>query len=209
MSYALLARKIEDSGGKYIMREELKGYCKEIGLEYLPAIKYLTHHKYMLRVLRGVFYARTIEERKTGKLGVNHLEAVRDALKLRGVKNWYYGLETAVKLNNITHEYYTMVTVISDSITRPRPFDILGHKVRFIKISPKLFGFGVIRKNVPYSDPEKTLLDTVYLGRYNSMKESEINDATADILEHCSKNKLISYVEKYPKTVRKTVEGLK
>jgi len=208
MSYALLARKIEESGGKYITREELKAYCEELGLNYLPAVKYLTHYKYLLRVLRGVSYARTIEERKTGKLGVNHLEAIRDALKLKGVSNWYFGLETAAKLNNLTHEYYTTVTVISDSIARPRLFDILGHKTRFIKVSPKLFGFGVIEKNVPYSDPEKTLLDTIYLGRYNGLKESEIKDAAADLLEHYSKDKLISYAGKYPKTVRKTAEAL-
>ena len=208
MSYALLARKIEESGGKYVTREELRGYCKELGLDYLPSVKYLTHYRYLLRVLRGVFYARTIEERKTGKLRINHLEAIRDTLKLKGVSNWYFGLETAVNLNNITHEYYPTVTVVSDSIARPRPFDILGHKVRFIKISPKLFGFGVTGKNIPYSDPEKTLLDTVYLGRYNGLKESEIMDATADLLEHCSKDKLISYSKKYPKTVRKIVEAL-
>ncbi|MFH1055391.1 MAG: hypothetical protein V1744_04785 [Candidatus Altiarchaeota archaeon] len=208
MSYSWLARKVEESGGGYVTREELKGYCNELGLEYLPAVKYLTHHRYLLRVLRGIFYARTIEERKTGKLSVNHMEAIRDALKLKGVRNWYFGLETAVKLNNITHEYYTTVTVVSDSISRPRLFDILGHKVRFIKVSTKLFGFGVIGKSVPYSDPEKTLLDTVYLGRYNGLKEPEIKDAAADLLEHCSKDRLISYAEKYPKTVMKTVEAL-
>jgi len=208
MSYALLARKIEASGGKYVTRDELKGYCKELGLNYLPAVKYLTHYKYLLRVLRGVFYARTIEERKIGKLSVNHLEAIRDTLKLKGVSNWYFGLETATTLNNLTHEYYPGVTVVSDSIARPRPFDILGHKVRFIKVSPKLFGFGVLEKNVPYSDPEKTLLDIIYLSRYNGLKESEIRDAVADLPEHCSKDKLISYAEKYPKTVRKTVEAL-
>ena len=186
----------------------MKGYCRELGLEYLPAVKYLTRYRYLLRVLRGVFYARTIEERKTGKLGINHLEALRDTLKLKGVSNWYFGLETATNLNNLTHEYYTTVTVVSDSIARPRPFDILGHKVRFIKVSSKLFGFGVIKKNVPYSDPEKTLLDTVYLGRYNGLKESEIRDAATDLLGHCSKDKLISYSERYPKTVRKTMEAL-
>src|SRR3989338_4983548 len=122
MSYALLARKIEASGGKYVTRDELKGYCKGLGLNYLPAVKYLTHYKYLLRVLRGVFYARTIEERKTGKLSINHLEAIRDTLKLKGVSNWYFGLETATKLNNLTHEYYPIVTVVSDSIARPTPF---------------------------------------------------------------------------------------
>jgi predicted transcriptional regulator of viral defense system len=190
------------------MREELKGYCKELGLDYLPAVKYLTHCKYLLRILRGVFYARTIDERKTGKLRINHLEAIRDTLKFKGVKNWYFGLETAVNLNNLTHEYFTTTFVLSDSVGRPRPFEILGHKTRFIKISPKLFGFGVIKKNVPYSDPEKTLLDTLYLGRYNGLKEPEIRDATADLLEHCSKNKLIYYACKYPKSIRRLVEAL-
>ncbi|MFH0862821.1 MAG: hypothetical protein V1875_07335 [Candidatus Altiarchaeota archaeon] len=208
MSYALLAHKIEVSGGGYVTREALRGYCRELGLDYLPAVKYLTHQGYLIRILRGIFYARTIEGRKTGKLGINHLEAIRDALRLKDVSNWYFGLETATKLNNLTHEYYTTATVVSDSIARPRPFDILGHKVRFIKVSPKLFGFGVIGENVPYSDPEKTLLDTVYLGRYNGLKEPDVRDATADLLGYCSKEKLIVYAGRYPKTIRKVVEAL-
>jgi len=209
MSYALLARKIEYLGGKYVTREELKGYCKKIGLDYLPAVKYLTHYKYLARILRGVFYARTIEERKTGRLRVNHLEAVRDSLKIKGVKNWYFGLETAVKLNNLTHEYYTLDTVVSDSIARPKPFDIIGHKIRFVKISPKLFGFGIINKNIPYSNPEKTLLDTIYLGRYNGLSEPEIEGRVSDVLEHCSKSKLETYARKYPKSVKKFLETIK
>lgn len=209
MSYALLARKIEDIGGKYVTSEELKAYCKELGLEYLPAVKYLTYNKYLLRILRGIFYAQTIEERKRGKPKINHLEAIRETLKIKGIRNWYFGLETAVKLNNLTHEYYTTTAVISDSIARPRPFDIMGYKVRFIKVSPKLFGFGVEEKNIPYSNPEKTLLDTIYLSRYRGLEESEIMDAATELLEHCSIKKLMSYVEKYPKTVKKTLETLK
>jgi predicted transcriptional regulator of viral defense system len=207
MSYGLLARKVEDLGGGYVTRDELRVFCKMIGLDYLSGVKYLIRHGYLLRILRGVFYAKTIGERKTGGVGVNHFEAIRDALRIKGVINWYFGLETAIKLNNLTHEYYALVSVISDSIARPAPFEIMGHRVRFIRISPKLFGFGVLKNNsIPYSDIEKTLLDTIYLGRYNGLSESEIINMSSDLLKDSLKDKLHTYSLNYPNTVRKTLE---
>lgn len=209
MTYALLVKKLERSGGKYITREELKALSREIGLGYYPVINYLSTNKYILRVMRGVFYVKSIEERKLGKLDVNHLEAIKEALALKKVEKWYFGLETAAAMNNLTHEYFTMTFVISDSIGRSKPFEILGYKVRFIKVSEKLFGFGVVKDKLSYSDPEKTVLDMIYLSRYNGLTESEVVGRVSDILKHCSKDKLESYARKYPKSVKKFLDTLK
>jgi len=208
MSYALLVKKLERMGGSFISRKELKKYCEELGMGYNPVIRYLTSNKYLVRILRGVFYVKSIEERKLDTVRINHLEAIKKALSMKGVGNWYFGLDTAISLNNLTHEYYTITFVLSDSLSRPKPFDILGHKVKFIKVSEKLFGFGVITGDIPYSDPEKTLLDTIYLGRYNSLTKSEMIDKTIDIVKHCSKNKLKKYAVNYPKTVKRIMEEI-
>jgi len=205
----LLVKKIERLGSRYLTREELKKLTNELGMGYLLAIGYLTANKYLVRVMRGIFYVKSVEERKLSRLDVNHLDAIREAMKLKGVKNWYFGLETAISLNNLTHEYLPTTYVISDTIGRPKPFEILGHKVKFIKVSKNLFGFGVIEKNIPYSDAEKTLLDTIYLGKYNSLTEAEITDKTTELMEHCSKKKLENYMGGYPKSVKKVLEKLK
>jgi hypothetical protein len=135
---------------------------------------------------------------------------VAKGLKLKKVSKWYFGLRTALKLNNMTHEHFAVEDVISDSLFRANPIAIAGYKFRFVKLSPSLIGFGVRRSDndIPCSDPEKTLLDFIYIWRYNGIPEDRI---VADIREwasHASKDRLRSYAKKYPKTVAQIAERL-
>lgn len=191
MTLKLLVRKLELSKRKFITAGEVREYCRELGMEYYPAIRYLTYHCYLVRILKGIFYIKSIEERKLKRLDLNYLEAIKEALNIKGIKHWYFGLETALKLNNLTHEYFTIDYVISDKIFRAKPITILNHKVRFIKISPRLLLFGIIKEPLPHSDPEKTALDFVYLKR----RDAE----NSEILKISSKKKLHQYLAKYPK----------
>ncbi len=201
MTLKLIVRKLELSDKKFITREELKEDCKKLSMDYYATIRYLTHYKYLVRILRGIFYVKSIEERKLNKVNINYFEAIKEALKIKGVKNWYFGLSTALKLNNLTHEYFTIDYVISDKLFRIKPFLILGYKIRFIKINPKLTKFGIINKNIPYSDAEKTMLDYIYLKEYGNVKL-----IPEEILEVCSKTKLLKYAINYNK---RTIKRLK
>lgn len=207
MTLRLLVRKLELTDKKLITRGELKSYCKELKMEYYTAIRYLTSNSYLIRILRGIFYIKSIGERKLKKIDISYIDALKEALKIRGVK-WYFGLESAIKLNNITHEYFAIETVITDSMFRPRPIEILGTKVKFIKISGDLFDFGLVGKNFKHSDIEKTLLDIIYLGRYNNFSEELVRNKILDLLKYCEKNKLMKYAEHYPKTVGKLLRKL-
>ena len=124
------------------------------------------------------------------------MEIVARALDLRRIRNWYFGLYTALRLHNMTHEYYPIVYVISDRIYRYKPICIGGSKFRFIKMKLSLF-FGTIKiDSIKYSDPEKTLLDFIYLWRYRGLNSDEI---IANILEYwkgISWNKIFSYAKK-------------
>jgi len=201
MTLKLIVRKLELSDKKFITREELKEDCKKISLDYYVAIRYLTHYKYLVRILRGIFYIKSIEERKLNKIDINHLEAIEDALNIKGIKNWYFGLSTALKLNNLTHEYFTIDYVINDKIFRAKPFLILGYKIKFIKISSKLTKFGIINKNLPYSDTEKTMLDFIYLKEHGNVRS-----IPEEIFETYSKTKLLNYSKNYDK---RTIKRLK
>jgi len=86
--------------------------------------------------------------------------------------------------------------------------EIFGHKVKFIKVKSKLVHFGLINYNIPYSSLEKTVLDFIYLGRYNSLSDREIRNRIIDLIALCSKNKMFKYSENYPRTTRKTLEAL-
>lgn len=202
MSLKLIVTKLQLSNKKFITGEELKVSCKEINLDYYTAIRYLTHYNYLVRIFKGIFYIRTLEERKLNKTDIGYLEIIKIALEIKGVKNWYFGLETALKLNNLTHEYFTIDYVVSDSLFRAKPITILGRKIKFVKLSPKLISFGLKKNKLPYSDPEKTTLDMLYLKRYGKGEFLELS-------EKLSKLKLSKYSKYYGKNIMETVKHLK
>ncbi|MEK6936407.1 MAG: hypothetical protein AABW67_06485 [Nanoarchaeota archaeon] len=204
MTLKLIVEKlaIDNDNKKFIVADELKDYCKRLSMEYLPTVKYLLRNKYIARIFRGIFYVYSIEERKLGKSEMNMFEIIREALKLKGVKNWYFGLRSGLKFNNLTHEYFTIDYVVNDKIFRAKSMIIMGRKVKFYKLSPKMLSFGIIKKKVNYSDSEKTLLDLLYLKHYTEEEFEEI-------AEGLSKIKLHKYAKNYNRRIMNIVKGLK
>ena len=160
-----------------------------------------------IRVFKGIFYIKTPEETKFHTQKYNHLELTAKGLELKGVKNWYFGLHTALKLNNLTHEYFTIDNVINDKLLRSNPIKIAGYKYKFTKLAPKLLDFGIIKNNnYQYSDPEKTILDFIYTWRYNGVPKERIVMDISDWAKNISKEKIKRYTVNYPKTVQEIVD---
>ena len=202
MTLKLIVEKLARGKKKFITSDEIKDYCRRLSLDYLATIKYLLRNKYLARIFRGVFYVYSIEERKLGKSEMNSFEILKEALKIKGVRKWHFGLETGLKFNNLTHEYFTIDYIINDKLFRAKPIAIMGRKVKLYKLKPKLLSFGIIKKNLNYSDSEKTLLDLLYLNHY-SREEFE------EIAETLSKRKLLKYAKNYDKKVLNAVKELK
>ena len=202
MTLKLIVEKLARDNKKFILSNEIKDYCRKLSLDYLPTIKYLLRNKYLARLFRGIFYIYSIEERKLGKSEMNYFKILKEALKIKGVKNWYFGLETGLKFNNLTHEYFTIDYVINDKIFRAKPIIIMGRKVKFYRLSRKMFVFGIIKNSINYSDSEKTLLDLLYLKHYTKEEFEEI-------AEELSKIKLLKYVKNYDKRAINIVRELK
>ena len=190
-----------------ITSEEIKKICKEkpINLDYNSAIRYLLPNKNLVRILRGIFYIKTIEERKKKITKINYFDAIVKALKIKDIDKWYFALETALKLNNLTHETFLIDTIINNKIRNTNPVNILGHKTKITKVKRIDFSFG-IKKGLTkdkeeyfYSNPERTLLDIAYLGRYNGETDEEIKNKISDY--KYDKNKLKKYLKHYPKTM--------
>jgi predicted transcriptional regulator of viral defense system len=188
---------------EFVTAEELKRYCKPMKLNYEMVVRYFGMRGYLVRIFRGVFYVKSLEEAKLGRSRYNHLELVAKGLELKNVKRWYFGLHTALKLNNMTHETFVVEDVVSDELFRANPFTIAGYKFKFSRLSPTLLGFGIRKagNGVRYSDPEKTLLDFIYLWRYNGIPEEKIVADVSGWEKGASKEKLMAYAKKYPKTV--------
>ena len=203
MKYRILVKKVHFIEKKYLTAEEIKDICKKIGIEYKYGINYLIRTKHLVRILKGFFYVRSLKERSEGTREVIFFEALANALKYKGVTNWYFGLDTAIKLNNLTHEYFAIDYVISDRLFRARPISILGHKVKFIKLNKKLFGFGVKSNGfINYSDPEKTFLDIIHIRKHSGFENDAIKNELADLIEHLDKRKIMRYAKNYSKSVR-------
>ena len=200
---SLLRRKLWIDKKEFVTAEELKIYCKTMKLNYEMVVRYFGMRGYLVRIFRGIFYVKSLEEAKLGRSRYNHLELVARGMELKNVRRWYFGLHTALKLNNMTHETFAIEDVVSDKLFRANPFTIAGYKFKFSRLSPSLLGFGIRKagNGVRYSDPEKTLLDFIYLWRYNGIPQEKIVADVSGWEKGASKEKLMAYAKKYPKTV--------
>lgn len=206
MKTGLILRKLRLEDRDIVTSEELKEICSNLGIKYETAIRHLVPRGHLIRIFRGVFYVTSPDEALTRIQRHSHLELVSKGLKVKGVKNWYFGLYTALKMNNMTHEHHALDYVVNDTIQRSNPIDIAGYKFRFVKVRPRLLGFGVVGGELRHSDPEKTILDFIYLWKYNSMPDQRIALSVKEWTSNVDDAKMLDYSRYYPKTVAKLLE---
>jgi hypothetical protein len=168
-------------------------------------IRYFIRRNYLIRIFKGIFYVKSWEEIKYKSIKFSHFELVSKGLELKGVRNWYFGLYTALKLNHATHEYFTIDYVISDNLYRNKPIMINNRKYKFHKLKPSLLKFGIVENRFKYSDLEKTILDLIYLGIYSSKSKAKILMGLSDYTQNLSKNKIRKYVQNYPNSVKEVI----
>jgi len=194
---------------EFVTADLLRTYCKSFNVDYDSTIRNLSYRGHLVRIFRGVFYVRNLEEHNLGKTKYSHFELVAKGLALKNITEWYFGLHTALKLNNMTHEEYVIDHVFNDMLFRAHPINILGYKFHFHKIAPSLLTFGIVKKDpIQYSDPEKTILDFLYIWRYNSVPKERIIMDVAEYTRDISKEKMKQYVKYYPKTVETILEEI-
>jgi len=209
MNASILLKKLYLDNVEFITSEELEKYCKEFEMDYTDTVRYFIRRGYLIRIFKKIFYLKNIEEIKLGRTKYSYRELIAKGLELKGVTNWYFGLYSALKINNMTHESFIVDHILNDKLFRPNPINIMGYKIEFHKVSPKLLTFGILKKrNINYSDPEKTILDFMYILRYNSVSKKRIIIDIKDYAENASIEKLRKYVKHYPKTVKETLEAL-
>ncbi|MFX0138446.1 MAG: hypothetical protein ACFFDN_32690 [Candidatus Hodarchaeota archaeon] len=194
-------KKIRQDNKEFITSEELKKYCKELYFNHRIISNYLISRRYLVKILDNIYYVKAIDEINQNKLNYSILELVAKALKLKNVKNWYYGLYTALELTNIDYENQDeFIYLINDRILKNKPIKILGKKFRFLIFKNVFFNFGIINGKVKYSDFEKTILDLIYLWEYNHMNENRILIELSKLLDGISEEKILNYSQYYPKS---------
>ena len=195
-------------GGKVTTRNEINEACRKFRVNPKNTINYMIYYGFFIRILRGLYYVKSVDEFKLGK-AVDAYKSVSlgmDKLKI----DWYFGLYTSLRLNGLTHEFFETIFVLNSSIFRPKEIKIAGEKVKFIKLKGRLFGFGILERNgIKFSNPEKTVLDFIYIFRYRGVGEERIISIIEDYGKGLEKKKLKAYLKFYPKSVSKVVENAK
>jgi len=193
--------QLHNNNKEFTTSEELKEYSRQLYYNYNNVISYLLKQGYLLRIFKGIYYVKSNEEIQTNKLKYSLLELVGKGLELRGISNWYYGLYTALKLNNYpVEEERDLFFIMSDRLFKTKPVEISGHSFKFIKLKYSLFDFGIINQKVKYSNLEKTVLDFIYLWKYNGIHEQKIIVDIQEFMEGVDGEKALKYAQYYPMT---------
>jgi len=191
-------------GGRVATRNEVKAVCDKFGSSYTHTTNFMISYGYFVRILRGLYYVKTLDEFKLGKL-VDPYRIIPLGMERLDI-NWYSGLHTALRLNGLTHEFFTTIFVMNGRIYRPKEIAIAGERVRFLKLKDRFFGFGVrVRNGIRFSDPEKTVLDLVHIYRYRGMSEERTISMVGDYSRDLDREKVGAYLDFYPKTVERVV----
>jgi len=199
---------IERFGGKVVYKDQLKELAEIFNVNSLDSwINYLITREYIVRIFRGLYYVKTFEEVFRGTYPEVY-RLISMAMNKISAK-WYFGLYTALRLNGLTHEFFTTIFVINDKIRRPKPINIAGQKVMFLKIREDLLDFGIKENNMlRFSDPEKTLLDFAYFALYSSKMRELYLKTFKENIPNVDLQKLENYARRYPNRIPSAVEAL-
>lgn len=206
MKTSLIWKKLLVEGKKIVTSGDIHALANEIGRREERSLYYLQEEGYIVRILRGIFYVRSMEERGKGITGSSIYNLIALALKEKGVKNWYFALETSLKLNTMTHEYFMIDYVISDSYRTTKIIKIMDNGFKFIKRGIRHFETGIIKeKLIRYSDPEKTVLDLSYRGYLSTRKENIYLSPIIEYKDTLDLELMRTYLDSYPPRFRKRI----
>ena len=197
---------ITSYGGKATKKVSLEKVCRKFDADPKYTVNYMSAYGYLVRILNDIYYVKTLEEFSSRK-AVDVHKVISLGLEETGAK-WYFGLNTALRMNGATHEYSDTVFVVNDSIYRNKEVRIADTRVKFIKINPKLLDLGIVSENnLRYSDLEKTLLDMIYLSRYRSIPEGRVAATVEEYSELVDSEKINEYLRVYPKKVKEVTKN--
>mgnify|MGYP000178210645 CR=1 FL=1 len=208
MKTVLIWEKLQLNNQKIVTSDEIKEYARQLGRDELDVIRYLQRHAYIDRIFRGYFYVKSYDEHRRKSFDFPILDIIAMGLKAKGVKNWYFGLGTALKLNNMTHEYFTTDFVITDSYRTTKIIEIFGQRFQFIKWHGGHFNEDWIikRKLTRYSNPQKTVLDLAYRRYIKARDENYIPGPIKEYENMLASHDLEKYLRIYPPLFCQIVE---
>ncbi len=204
MSMKRVLSELRENDKEFTTSSEIKEYSRKFYYNFNNVIRYLVNQRYILQIFEGIYYVKSEEEINSKKLKYSLLELVGKGLELKGITDWYYGLYTALKLNGIDEEHdKDLFYIITNRLFKGAPIEIAGRSFKFIKFKYSLFNFGIVNRKVKFSDKEKTVLDFIYLWKYNGIHSQKIIVDIAKYMHIVDEENILDYVRYYPKTNRR------
>lgn len=190
-----------------VSSREVFRMADRLGRDPKNVLRVLRRTGYLLPLFKGYYYVRSPDELKLRFDRLNAFELFALAAEAKSVGHWYFGLDTALALNGLTHEDPPEAIVITDHLYRIRGVRIGNKRFRIHKWSPELTSFGIASKGkVRFSDPAKTVLDLAYLDWHRMNKKRPPPRAWVEHLPKIDKAALRRYSKHYPEPVRLMVE---
>lgn len=208
MSMKRVLSELREHDKEFTTAAEIKEYSRKFYYNFNNVIRYLVKQKYLLQIFEGIYYVKSEEEIESKKLKYSLLELVGKGLELKGISDWYYGLYTALTLNGVEDEEHEkdLFYIITNRLFKGAPIEIAGRSFKFIKFKYSLFNFGILDRKVKFSDKEKTVLDFIYLWKYNGIHSQKIIVDIAKYMDMVEEEKILKYVRYYPKSNRKILK---
>src|SRR3989344_5461373 len=170
---------LREAKNKVLTRKDFDSLATKYAFDKNTLRRVMLNKSYLITIFRGVYYLKSYEEKKFNSLKYSPYELLALGLEKKGIK-WYFGLNTALKFLNLTHEVFPLNMVINDTFNRTKPMKIVGSSFFFIKLKPSLF-FDIKETktnnkiSLYHSGLEKTLLDMIYLKKNVDLSEYKFN----------------------------------
>ena len=209
LSSSLIWKRMLLDGKRMVTSCEVRALARELGKHERRSLTYLQEEGYVCRILRGIFYVKTPNERERGALSPSIHELVARALAVKGVKRWYIGLESALKLNGMTHEFFNVEYVLTDSFRTTKVIKILEVNYQFLRRGRDHFDLGMTRKGgLAFSDPEKTVLDLAYREYLAGKDTARVRAPLEEYGNQLDAMTLGKYLARYPPAFRSCVGAI-
>jgi hypothetical protein len=171
-------------------------------------VRHLRREGYILPLFKGHYYVRRSEEMRLGEERFNSFEMFALAADAKGIGRWYFGLNTALRLNGMTYEDCREEDVICDRFYRIKGVAIGGRVFVIHKWVASILEFGFLEKNLyRYSDPEKTVLDLAYMDYWSSRRGRAVGRAWREHIGSVDARIVRRYLHHYPDVVASSVEA--
>lgn len=166
----------------------------------------LVRSRRLIPLFKGYYYVRRPEDMGLLPPRHNALELFALGARAKGIGPWYFGLETALRLNGMTHEDGGVDFVVNARLFRPSAVKVGLRRFVILRWKPEMLAFGGLRDGLlRWSNPEKTLLDLAFHETNRAARGAPRAGLWTEYVGSVDTRKARAYLRHYPPRVAEAV----